>query len=114
VESAALGVLRSRAAHWGCSIVTGRTGGDRESGSPEPFYDHHAVHVVGPGTPAGNLHADVVIDTRAAFDVNPTYYPQRVLLTGGPTLVVPGSHFRQINGVDIARYQNLAGQVFLA
>jgi hypothetical protein len=72
------------------------------------------VHVVGPGTPAGNLHADVVIDTRAAFDVNLMYYPQRVLLAGGPTLVVPGSHFRQINGVDIARYQNLAGQVFLA
>jgi hypothetical protein len=86
--------------------VTGRTGDDRESGSPEPYYDHHAVHVVGPGTPEGNLHADAVIDTRAAFDVNLMYYPQGVLLAGGPTLVVPGSHFPQINGVDIARYQN--------
>jgi hypothetical protein len=81
---------------------------------PDPYYDHHAVHVAGAGMPAGNLHADVVIDTRAAFDVNLMYYPQGVSEAGGPTLVIPGSHFRQINSLDIARYQNLAGQAFLA
>jgi hypothetical protein len=29
----------------------------------------------------------------------------------GGTLVVPGSHFRRINEMDIARYQNFLGQV---
>ena len=81
---------------------------------PDPYYDHHAVHVAGAGMPAQSLHADVVIDTRAAFDVNLMYYPQGVSEAGGPTLVIPGSHFRQINSLDIARYQNLAGQAFLA
>ena len=70
---------------------------------PNPDDDHHAVHVAGAGMPAGNLHADVVIDTRAAFHVNLMYYPQGVSEAGGPTLVIPGSHFRQINSLDIAR-----------
>jgi hypothetical protein len=29
----------------------------------------------------------------------------------GGTLIVPGSHFRRINEMDIARYQNIVGQI---
>jgi hypothetical protein len=79
----------------------------------EPSYDHHAVHVRAPGPPSQPLHGDAVIDTRAAFDIQLMYYPEDVTAAGGGTLLVPGSHFRQINEQDIARYQNLAGQVCL-
>lgn len=80
---------------------------------PRPRYDHHAVHVRRAGEPSQPLHADAIIDTRAAFDVQLMYYPEAVTARGGGTLLVPGSHFRQVNEQDIARYQNLAGQVLL-
>jgi hypothetical protein len=80
---------------------------------PEPFYDHHAVHVRRPGESSQPLHGDAIIDTRAAFDIQLMYYPEDVTAEGGGTLLVPGSHFRQINEQDIARYQNLSGQVLL-
>jgi hypothetical protein len=80
---------------------------------PRPRYDHHAVHVRRAGEASQPLHADAIIDTRATFDVQLMYYPQTVTARGGGTLLVPGSHFRQVNEQDIARYQNLAGQVLL-
>lgn len=80
---------------------------------PEPFYDHHAVHVRRPGEPSQPLHGDAIIDTRASFDIQLMYYPEDVTAEGGGTLLVPGSHFRQVNEQEIARYQNLAGQVLL-
>jgi ribosomal protein S27AE len=79
----------------------------------DPIYDHHAVHVRAAGVPSQPLHGDAIIDTRAAFDIQLMYYPQDVTAAGGGTLLVPGSQFRQINEQDIARYQNLAGQVCL-
>lgn len=78
---------------------------------PDPYYDHHAVHVRRPGTPSQPLHADGIVDTRAAFDIQLMYYPQPVNAIGGGTLVVPGSHLRQVDLSNIARYQNVAGQV---
>ena len=80
---------------------------------PDPFYDHHAIHVRRPGEPSQPLHADAVIDARAAFDIQLMYYPEAVPARGGGTLLVPGSQFRQVNEQEIARYQNLAGQVQL-
>lgn len=79
---------------------------------PDPYYDHHAVHVRRPGAPTQPLHADGIVDTRSAFDVQLMYYPQPVTALGGGTLVVPGSHLRQVDLSNIARYQNIAGQVF--
>jgi ribosomal protein S27AE len=79
----------------------------------DPAYDHHALHVRPPGPPSQPLHGDAIIDTRAAFDIQLMYYPQDVTAVGGGTMLVPGSQFRQINEQDIARYQNLAGQVCL-
>lgn len=78
---------------------------------PDPIYDHHAVHVRQPGQGAQNLHADAIIDLRAAFDIQLMYYPSDVTLEAGGTLIVPGSHFRRVNEGSIARYQNHAGQV---
>ncbi len=81
---------------------------------PGPVYDHHAVHGRAPGDPSQQLHADAIIDLRAAFDIQLMYYPEEVGPDAGGTLLVPGSHFRRINERDIGRYQNMAGQVGLS
>jgi hypothetical protein len=81
---------------------------------PDPLYDHHAVHVRLPGEPSQSLHADAVIDTRLQFDIQLMYFPHDVAEDMGGTLLVPGSHLRYINEHDIARYQNLLGQVSYA
>lgn len=80
---------------------------------PHPFYDHHAVHLREPGPPSQALHGDAIIDTRAAFDIQLMYYPEKVTAAGGGTLLVPGSQFRQINEAEVARYQNVAGELLL-
>lgn len=79
---------------------------------PGSLFDHHAIHVrqANEGAAQG-MHGDSIIDTRMHFDVQLMYFPHDVPLEMGGTLVVPGSHFRRINEMDIARYQNLLGQV---
>lgn len=81
---------------------------------PDPLYDHHAVHVRLPDEPSQPLHADAIIDTRLQFDVQLMYFPHDVTEDMGGTLLIPGSHLRRINEHDIARYQNLLGQVSYA
>ncbi len=81
---------------------------------PDPIYDHHAVHWRQPGDRSQDLHADAVIDLRAAFDIQLMYYPEAVSPDAGGTLLIPGSHLRRINETDIGRYQNFAGQVPLS
>lgn len=79
---------------------------------PDPLFDHHAVHVrQANGGAAQGMHGDSIIDTRMHFDLQLMYFPHDVPLEMGGTLVVPGSHFRRINEMDIARYQNFLGQV---
>lgn len=79
---------------------------------PDPLVDHHAIHIRQPQQDrAQHLHADAIIDTRQAFDIQLMYYPHEVTLDMGGTLVVPGSHLRRINESDIGRYQNLRGQL---
>ncbi|MAS33378.1 MAG: phytanoyl-CoA dioxygenase [Anaerolineaceae bacterium] len=79
---------------------------------PDPLFDHHAIHVRKPYEgKAQGMHGDSIIDTRMHFDVQLMYFPHDVPLEMGGTLVVPGSHFRRINEMDIARYQNFSGQV---
>jgi hypothetical protein len=60
---------------------------------------------------AQGMHADSIIDTRTAFDIQIMYFPHDIPLEMGGTLLVPGSHFRRINEMDIARYQNMLGQI---
>jgi hypothetical protein len=79
---------------------------------PDPAFDHQAVHVRQPNEgSAQGLHGDSIIDTRMHFDIQLMYFPHDVPLEMGGTLIVPGSHFRRINEMDIARYQNMIGQV---
>lgn len=79
---------------------------------PGPLVDHHATHVrPARGGESQHLHADAIIDTRTAFDIQLMYYPHEVTPEMGGTLIVPGSHLRRINESDIGRYQNLLGQV---
>jgi len=79
---------------------------------PDPLFDHHAVHVrqANEGAAQG-MHGDSIIDTRMHFDIQLMYFPHDVPLDMGGTLIVPGSQYRRINEMDIARYQNFLGQI---
>src|SRR5262245_5768017 len=79
---------------------------------PAPMADHEHVHVRPPNEgEAQLLHADGIIDERTdAFDVQMMYYPEAVTSDAGGTLLVPGSHFRRVSHMDVARYQNVVGQ----
>lgn len=79
---------------------------------PNPLYDHHAFHRVGPNHSEGqNWHADAIIDTRQHFDIQLFYYPHDTPRELGGTMFLPGSHLRRIHESDISRYQNFLGQV---
>jgi len=79
---------------------------------PNPMFDHDAVHVRQPNEgKAQGLHADSIIDVRTHFDIQIMYFPHDVPLEMGGTLVLPGSHFRKVNEMDIAFYQNMRGQI---
>ncbi len=77
-----------------------------------PLFDHDAVHVREPNQgKAQGLHADSIIDVRTHFDIQIMYFPHDVPLEMGGTLLLPGSHFRKVNEMDIAFYQNMRGQI---
>lgn len=79
---------------------------------PDPGFDHHAIHVRQPREgKAQGLHGDSIIDTRWHFDIQLMYFPHDVPLEMGGTLLLPGSHFRRINESNVARYQNMLGQI---
>jgi hypothetical protein len=78
----------------------------------DPLFDHDAIHVREPNEgKAQGLHADSIIDLRTHFDIQIMYFPHDVPLEMGGTLVLPGSHFRKVNEMDIAAYQNMRGQI---
>lgn len=78
---------------------------------PQPVYDHHALHVVKAGHRwAQGWHADGTIDPRKHFDVQLLYFPQETAADMGGTLLLPGSHFRMVHEMEVARYQNFRGQ----
>jgi hypothetical protein len=80
---------------------------------PDPLYDHHAFHKVGPHHEEGQVwHADAIIDPRlSAFDIQLFYYPHDTPREMGGTMFLPGSHLRRVNESDIGCYQNFVGQV---
>ena len=78
----------------------------------DPLFDHHAIHKRLPNEgKAQGLHGDSIIDTRLHFDVQLMYFPHDLPLEMGGTLLLPGSHFRRINEMEVARYQNFLGQI---
>ncbi len=79
---------------------------------PNPLFDHQAVHIRQPNQDISQgLHGDSIIDTRTHFDIQLMYFPHDIPFEMGGTLLVPGTHFRRINEMDIARYQNMKGQI---
>ena len=79
---------------------------------PDPLFDHDAIHVREPNQgKAQGMHADSIIDVRTAFDIQIMYFPHDVPLEMGGTLLLPGSHYRRVNEMDIAGYQNMLGQI---
>jgi hypothetical protein len=73
----------------------------------DPLFDHQAVHVRQPNEDsAQHLHGDSTIDVRMHFDIQLMYFPHDVTRDMGGTLILPGSHFRRINEMDISLYQN--------
>ncbi|NKB66287.1 MAG: phytanoyl-CoA dioxygenase [Candidatus Latescibacteria bacterium] len=78
---------------------------------PDPLYDHHAVHTVGPSHEHGQIwHADAIIDTRQHFDIQFFYFSHDTPREMGGTMILPGSQYRHVSESDIARYQNFRGQ----
>jgi hypothetical protein len=75
-------------------------------------YDHHYAHVVPPQQRWSQpWHADAILDPRrASFDIQLFFFPHATPRQMGGTMVLPGSHLRQINEAAIARYQNFLGQ----
>ena len=82
---------------------------------PDPVVDHHFVHLKTAGDlTAQGLHADAIIDPATAFDIQLFWFPHDVAPRAGGTRFVPGSHLRQVNMDDIARYQHLAGEEYFS
>ena len=78
----------------------------------DPKYDHHYIHIKQNHTQEiPNLHQDGDQDKRNnQFDLLILFFPQKVTLNMGGTLIIPSSHFRKISGNSIKRYQNIVGQ----
>ncbi len=77
----------------------------------DPLFDHHAIHHCPPNQKTAQyIHADSIIDTRTNFDIQLMYYPHEITERMGGTRYVPGSHFRRVNEMAIARYQNIKRQ----
>jgi Phytanoyl-CoA dioxygenase (PhyH) len=79
---------------------------------PDPLYDHHYAHVIGPRQKWSQpWHADAILDPRReAFDIQLCFFLHDTPREMGGTMVLPGSHLRRINEAAIARYQNFVGQ----
>ena len=79
---------------------------------PDPIFDHHAVHITAKGVRAADeWHADLVASRRKQFDIELLFFPADTPREMGGTMILPGSHFRQVTGAAIGRYQNFQGQI---
>jgi len=77
----------------------------------DAVFDHDFVHLRPPGDLSQQkLHADAIIDSNRAFDVQVFYFPHEVTDDGGGTGFVPGTHLRLVNETDVARYHHVAGE----
>jgi len=83
---------------------------------PDPLYDHHYTHVIAPRQEWSQpWHADAILDPRRnAFDIQLLFFFHDTPREMGGTMVLPGSHLRQINEAAVARYQNFVGQEAMA
>ena len=77
------------------------------------LYDHHYAHVIAPRQPWSQpWHADAVLDRRPlAFDIQLLFFFHDTPREMGGTMILPGSHLRRANELDISRTQNFRGQL---
>jgi len=80
---------------------------------PGALYDHHYAHVIAPHQPWSQpWHADAVLDTRPlGFDIQLMFFFHDTPRAMGGTMILPGSHLRRANELEISRVQNFRGQL---
>ena len=78
-----------------------------------PIFDHHHVHMTFPNrNRVQTNHQDSTIDLRSKnFDIQMIYFPHEVNNKMGGTRYIPGTHLRTVHESQIARYQNIRGQI---
>ena len=78
-----------------------------------PIFDHHHVHMTFPNrSRVQTNHQDSTIDLRSKnFDIQMIYFPHEVNDKMGGTRYIPGTHLRTVHESQIARYQNIRGQI---
>ena len=78
-----------------------------------PIFDHHHVHMTFPNrSRVQTNHQDSTIDLRSKnFDIQMIYFPHEVNDKMGGTRYIPGTHLRAVHESQIARYQNIRGQI---
>ena len=78
-----------------------------------PIFDHHHVHMTFPNrSRVQTNHQDSTIDLRSKnFDIQIIYFPHEVNNKMGGTRYIPGTHLRTVHESQIARYQNIRGQI---
>ena len=78
-----------------------------------PIFDHHHVHMTFPNrSRVQTNHQDSTIDLRSKnFDIQMIYFPHEVNNKMGGTRYIPGTHLRIVHESQIARYQNIRGQI---
>ena len=79
----------------------------------DPIFDHHHVHMTFPNrSHVQTNHQDSTIDLRSKnFDIQMIYFPHEVNDKMGGTRYIPGTHLRTVHESQIARYQNIRGQI---
>lgn len=80
---------------------------------PGALYDHHYAHVIAPHQAWSQpWHADAVLDPRPlAFDIQLMFFFHDTPREMGGTMILPGSHLRRVNELEISRLQNFRGQL---
>ena len=73
---------------------------------------HRALHVNAPGSRSQTWHQDGTnVRHHQVWCVLAMYYPHDVPAAMGPTIIMPGTHFRNAPTDQLATYANIKGQV---
>ena len=84
-------------------------------GSDYVMNGHRHLHVNTPGSRSQNWHQDGTnVRHHQVWCVLAMYYPHEVPMEQGPTIIMPGTHFRNAPTDRLATYTNIKGQVPLA
>lgn len=76
---------------------------------------HRALHVNAPGSRSQTWHQDGTnVRHHQTWCVLAMYYPHDVALEQGPTVILPGTHFRNAPTERLQTYANIKGQMPLA